>query len=401
VITFNGTNDAPTIPTNPGVTSEIITKLANTTGSNTPDTASGTFAFNDTNLSDQHTFTHNLVSDTLSSGTVIPAATLAALTNGLSLTEVDSTGTGTGSVTWTLSAADKNFDFLAQGQSLTAVYGIGISDGHGGSVTEPVSVTINGAYAPPTITTAQLTGSVTGTSAPASGVIHFTSPELIDTHSIVSYSLLSTTAQPETASNGVSTGAIGALGTFTANLVQDSTNGATGAIDWSYNLSSLPQGSPITETWGIVMQDASGHQVTEDVAVTISQASSQLGVPVRVDTFPNGDTYNTGSGYAAMGFDLVYGPGATPSNEVGYRFVVYGSDPYYQTGAVDQIHTSTNNIASIPNNHVVTIEAIANYLYGPSFTFQVAIPIDTTPPLTGLWETQHIVPVNPSTIHFV
>jgi VCBS repeat-containing protein len=400
VITLNGTNDAPTIPTNPGVTSETITKLANTTGSNTLDTASGTFAFNDVNLNDHHTLTETLVSDTLSSGSTIPAATLSALANGLGLTETDSTGSGSGSVTWNFSAADKNFDFLAQGQSITAVYDIGIADGHGGSVTEPVSVTINGAYAPPTITTAQLTGSVTGASTAASGVIHFTDPELIDTHTIESVSLLSTTAQPLTDSLGNS-GAIGALGTLTASLAADSTNGATGAIDWSYNLTGLPQGSPVTETWGIVMQDASGHQVTEDVAITISQASSQVGLAIGFETTPNGDTYNTDNGgYAAMGFGIIYGPNATANNEESYSFQIDGSDPYYVNDKADLIQTNGYNVAAIPNNHLVTIKAIPTFgpEGGPTLTFQVAIPIDSSP-ITQAWENAHSVVINPAIIH--
>ena len=49
------------------------------------------------------------------SGGSLSASQIAALTNAstLSLTETDSTGTGSGSVAWNYSAADKTFDFLA------------------------------------------------------------------------------------------------------------------------------------------------------------------------------------------------------------------------------------------------------------------------------------------------
>ena len=60
----------------------------------------------------------------------------------LGLVKTDSTGTGAGSVGWTYKVTDGALDFLAAGETLTAAYTVTINDGHGGTVTQPVTVTV-------------------------------------------------------------------------------------------------------------------------------------------------------------------------------------------------------------------------------------------------------------------
>ncbi len=50
-----------------------------------------------------------------------------------------------GSATWTYSVVDKAFDFLAKGEILTLNYVAQVDDGHGGVVSTPITVSINGA----------------------------------------------------------------------------------------------------------------------------------------------------------------------------------------------------------------------------------------------------------------
>ncbi len=68
-------------------------------------------------------------------------------------TLTDTTGTGTGgSDAWTFSAQDKSFDYLAEGETVTLTYTVQVDDGHGGVVTEPVTITVTGTNDTPVIT---------------------------------------------------------------------------------------------------------------------------------------------------------------------------------------------------------------------------------------------------------
>ena len=53
--------------------------------------------------------------------------------------------THNGSATWTYSIADQAFDFIAKGETLILDYVAQVDDGHGGVVSTPITVSINGA----------------------------------------------------------------------------------------------------------------------------------------------------------------------------------------------------------------------------------------------------------------
>ena len=64
---------------------------------------------------------------------------------------------GSGSVNWHFSVADADIQFLAQGQQLTQDYLVSVTDNHGASTTQDVTVTINGTNdAPTAVSEAQL-----------------------------------------------------------------------------------------------------------------------------------------------------------------------------------------------------------------------------------------------------
>ncbi len=99
--------------------------------------------FTDVDLSDHHTVT---VTGVVASGITSGLPTNATLLHWLSLgTLTDTTGTGLGgSDAWTFSAQDKSFDYLAAGETLTLTYTVQVDDGHGGVVTQPVTITVTG-----------------------------------------------------------------------------------------------------------------------------------------------------------------------------------------------------------------------------------------------------------------
>jgi Ca2+-binding RTX toxin-like protein len=59
-------------------------------------------------------------------------------------------GTTPGSVAWSFSAADDNFDYLSVGQSVTLAYTVQVADNNGGTVNEVVTVKVNGVNYKPT-----------------------------------------------------------------------------------------------------------------------------------------------------------------------------------------------------------------------------------------------------------
>ena len=66
------------------------------------------------------------------------------LSSALKLQLTGADGSEAGFVTWTFSAIDKYFDFLAKGEELKVYYEFTLKDNDGGSVTYPIIITVKG-----------------------------------------------------------------------------------------------------------------------------------------------------------------------------------------------------------------------------------------------------------------
>src|SRR5262249_49897741 len=133
----------PITPPNPelkaGLSGQGITEIPRATGSGNLDTASpGVLTFTGFNVSEVTTS----VSSIDWSGGATPPTQAAALAGALSATIVNA-GSGSGSIVLTFSAADNNFDFLAEGQTLTITYNVTATDNNGVS-TQLVTITVIG-----------------------------------------------------------------------------------------------------------------------------------------------------------------------------------------------------------------------------------------------------------------
>ena len=116
-------------------------------------------SFTDVDIGDTHTASASLNSATWSGGT-IPSAAQTALGSAMSDSiSLDSTA---GTLAWSFGLADKNVDFLAVGETLTAVYDVTVTDNHSASSTKKVTITFTGTNDVPVIVAAQstLTGSI-------------------------------------------------------------------------------------------------------------------------------------------------------------------------------------------------------------------------------------------------
>jgi VCBS repeat-containing protein len=291
-ITITGTNDKPTVATSGGI---VIEKIG--TGNEALDTITGTVTFTDVDLTDRP-----IVSAALSStqpfkyldaegndvtSTLTPQQLAAIAAVEVPLTVVQGAGnSNNGSATWTYSVPDHLFDFLAKGEKLTLNYVVQVDDGHGGVVSTPVTVSINGADVNvegtndvPTIVADDTTpaGGVTedtGATLAANGTITFNDPDLTDTHT-ASFSLKSTASSAHLPgfSDGTSH-----IGTFAlAPVVESPGASSRGSVGWTFTLSdndpvlqSLAKGQTITQVYTVTVDDHHGGTVTQDVTVTIT-----------------------------------------------------------------------------------------------------------------------------------
>ena len=116
--------------------------------------------FTDVDLNDHHVVS---VTGVATSGVTSGLPGDSNVLGWLSLGELtDSTGSGTGgSDTWTFSAQDGNFDYLAAGETVTLTYTVQVDDGHGGIVTQPVTITVTGTNDTPVITSVPQAGAIT------------------------------------------------------------------------------------------------------------------------------------------------------------------------------------------------------------------------------------------------
>ncbi|MDX3971340.1 MAG: VCBS domain-containing protein [Bradyrhizobium sp.] len=291
-ITITGTNDKPTVATSGGI---VIEKVG--TGNEALDTITGTVTFTDVDLTDRP-----IVGAELSStqpfkyldaegnditATLTPQQLAAIAAVKVPLTVVQGAGNGNnGSATWTYSVPDHLFDFLAEDEKLILNYVVQVDDGHGGVVSTPLTVSINGAdvnvegtndvptiIEDDTISTGAVTED-TATPLVADGTITFNDPDLTDTHT-ASFELKSTNSSAHLPgfSDGTSH-----IGTFALTSVSESPGvSPRGSVGWTLTidnndpvLQSLAEGQTVTQVYTVTVDDHHGGTVTKDVTVTIT-----------------------------------------------------------------------------------------------------------------------------------
>ncbi|MGJ4955855.1 VCBS domain-containing protein [Bradyrhizobium sp. HKCCYLRH2015] len=149
VVTITGANDLPVVTSD--AQAAVIAERTAKSGSDLPDTASGTITFTDADITDTHVL--KVIGDVATSGNDggLPSD-MSVLKSWLSLGALTESGKGAGSQAWSFAAGDKAFDYLGVGQHVTLTYTVAIDDGHGGVVEVPVTITVNGAEDAPVIT---------------------------------------------------------------------------------------------------------------------------------------------------------------------------------------------------------------------------------------------------------
>jgi VCBS repeat-containing protein len=286
-LTIDGLNDPPILSADAG-SPHALTELAGTTGSATLDQVSGTLAFTDVDLDDTHTASAALNSATWSGGATIPAATQAALATAMS-DSISLDGTA-GTLAWQFALADHFVDFLAVGETLTAVYDVTVTDNHNASSTQQVTIVFTGTNDSPVVVAASsvLANSfselpnVTGSTATdsTSGVIAFSDPDLNDRPTATINSAGETVTWQDSTQDFTAQLTPAQISLFEAaiQISAEAGNTNTGNIDWSYaitdkNLDFLGVGESLTVTVPVTIDDHHGGVISQNVVVTINGAN--------------------------------------------------------------------------------------------------------------------------------
>ena len=270
-ITLVGTNDAPTLVSATTTATGTLDELPNVTGSTATDHVSGSIAFADPDLIDTHAATAGDPTFTWSGGT-LTGDQLAALKAAslLNLVVHDAVTPGNGNVAWTYNVTDGALDFLGAGQTLTVTYNVTIDDHHGGTVVQPVTVTINGANEP-----AVIAGTITGSVTEAGGVNNADNPNQVATGTL-------TAADPDGPTNVFQ--AVGWTNTTYGSYTVDASGHWTyGVNNSNTTVAGLNIGDKLTDTFTVLSADGTPQVIT----ITINGAND---APTTSPGFPDGGT---------------------------------------------------------------------------------------------------------------
>jgi VCBS repeat-containing protein len=253
-----------------------FTEIANTTDSTTLHTLSGTMNFTDADHSDTHSTTATLHSAVLSSGSVIPAASLAHF-NAAMTSHIVTDSSGSGKISWSFSDADDDFDFLSANQKLTLTYDIKVSDNHGGTAIQTVKVTVTGTDDKPVFnmtTVATVTEQPNHTLSLTPDTVHialnFTDDDLTNTGHTAT--VLSASATGNT--SGILLGNAELMSFFDVDNVVKNSGSSAGVINTTFSgpdlaFDYLAAGEHLNITYVVQLDDHAGGVSTQNVQVTV------------------------------------------------------------------------------------------------------------------------------------
>ena len=314
----------------------------------------GAFNFSDVDLTDTHTIlpVGNPVITNAPPGFFVPASGLGTFTPAI----VETSGTGHGQLEWTFAVDNALVQALNGGQQINQVYTVQIDDGHGGVVTQDVTIVIFG-----TPDTAVVSGTMSSTVVEASGVSN-TTPGT----SPVSGTLTDTDVDnPPNTFQAVAAGAPTNFhyGTF------EMTVGGT----WTYTLNennaavqALNVGSvPLTDTFVVHTQDGTPQLVTitingaNDAAVVSGTSTGTVieagglnngtpGTPTASETLTDTDVDNTPNTFQAVA------AGASTDNHYGTYAMTAGGTWTYTLNN-DNAAVQALTVGSVPLTDTFTV----------------------------------------------
>jgi T1SS-143 domain-containing protein len=264
VITITGTNDAPVFGW--GETAAPLTEKAGQTGSAMVLEKTGQLTFADVDVGDTHTSVTVTPVSTTNPGGGFLGSFAAWLTREPNDAEMDN-----GRIDWRLSATDSSLDFLAEGQVVTQVYTVTVTDASGATATRTITAKITGREDVPHLSVAAgdsdyqfLTETNAGLTA--SGTLTATDVDVTD---VLTAQVVSVSAGGAGILSHVTTAE---LASFLSVAVTDTAATAGGQLQWTFNSGTqafdfLPNGWESVIDYTIQVND--GHGGTDQHVVQI------------------------------------------------------------------------------------------------------------------------------------
>ncbi|MET0676002.1 MAG: VCBS domain-containing protein [Bradyrhizobium sp.] len=279
-IAVTGSNDTAEFIGEP----QAATISENDLGSPTlAETASGAIAFTDADLTDTHSAT---ITGVTASGVV------TGLANGqldwLVLGQLsDSTGGVQGAQSWSFSAPQSAFDYLAQGETVTLTYTVEVDDHHGGVTSQQVAVTIEGSNDAPGISSIAQRDIIEQTdTGPLTSTIPvtFTDLDLSD----VGHRAGITHAAASGVTEGLELNEAALIALITPGTVAKAAGSTAGSVDLSFSAAStafdyLRQGEVLTLKYTVAINDGDGGVTSQDFVITVTGTNDAPSIVNEVD----------------------------------------------------------------------------------------------------------------------
>jgi FecR protein len=301
-----------------------ITETPHVTNSTGFDTATGQFQYFDINTTDHDTvsvkfssFTYQNAKgqDVTGSLNSLQLADIAKVEAAITVSEnTGPNGIGSGTANWTYNVADKAFDFLAAGETLTLTYTATVDNNYqplDQTGTQTITITITGTNDAPMITSPQQNVSFVsaGTdtkggelipNTATQGTLNFADADLTDTHT-VAVKMASALLNGQPLSNTVGQSVINELAaavtaSISSNGGHDSTLTGAGTIEWTlanlqvYLADLIPNGESLVLTYVVTVTDSATPPATstQDIVVTIGGNQGAAVVWVNTTPIPEG-----------------------------------------------------------------------------------------------------------------
>jgi VCBS repeat-containing protein len=272
--TYPQLNQPPVIDAAHSVVVGTVSERTNTTGSSAVDYANGAgaakppgaIAFSDPDTSDRPTASidtgHETITYQGASGQTysLTATQIAALEAGFSIAP-EAGNTNSGKIDWTYKITDSTLDFLGAGETVTVTAPVIIDDGHGGTVTQNVVVTISGADDKPFAVPAQVslpTGNVVSVDV-AHGILSG-HPDP-DTHDLLSVTAITNSFTSRSVPAGQSASIHGHYGTLTM--------GADGHYAYTEDVTALVPSNGAGDVFTYTIGDGHGGSARSTVTIDI------------------------------------------------------------------------------------------------------------------------------------
>src|SRR6185312_14462693 len=196
-----------------------------------------------------------------------------------------SQASGTGTVGWHYDISDGALDFLGDDDQLILTFTVQVSDGHGGTATQNVVITVNGTEDVPVLTSGSQSGAVTEIADNAlgenvtvhhqAGAVTFTDVDLSDaeTGSVTSRQVTSTALANGFTLTAAQQNAL--LNAFTLDAGTHSQANGTGTVGWHYDISDgaidfLGDDDQVTLTFTVQVNDGHGGVIAQNVVIAVN-----------------------------------------------------------------------------------------------------------------------------------